>query len=163
MALRSTIVDLTRDLATEVAGSLRRRDRIEVLASTPHGLTKAQALAWWVDHVLDGGESWAAVTVDGPVAMGGMRLIAGRPDLAGTWMVGTDRKLDAGPAIFHHALRMHREWTKRGVRRFQCTCLDSPDESSAWLGRLGYEREGFLRQFGLGGEDFIIWGKIHGS
>lgn len=162
MALHPGIVDLTRSLALDVAQRLRARDRVEVLALMPAGLADDDALMLWVGHILSGGVSWAAVVDGVPVAMGGLRELEGRPDVAHSWCVGTDRKLEAGAIIFRHAARMHEAWEARGVRRFQCSCLDSPEESSAWLERLGYEREGRLRALGRGGEDFIIWGRIHG-
>lgn len=162
MAPRACIVALTSALAAEVAANLRARDRAEVLAAVPSGMTAAEGMAWWLDHITEGGESWAALVDGVPVAMGGLRGLDGRPDLAASWAVGTDRKMAAGVAIFLHAVRIHERWTDLGVRRFQCSCLDSPEESSEWLLRLGYQREGVLRSFGRNGEDFIIWGRIHG-
>lgn len=155
-------MDLDRTLAATVAATLRERDRREVLACVPLAMTDQQGLAWWLDHILAGGVSWAAMVDDVPVAMGGLREIDGRPDIASSWCVGTDRKLEAGVAIYLHAARSHQAWEARGIRRFQCSCLDTPEESSMWLVRLGYEREGRLRALGRNGEDFIIWGRIHG-
>lgn len=162
MEPRTSIAALTRPLALRVAAFLRPRDRVEVLACVPAGLSDAEGLLWWVDHITAGGEAWVAMVDDEPVAMGGIRGIDGRPDLACTWCVGTGRKLEAGAAIFRHALRIHARWHEIGVERFQCSCLDSPEESSAWLERLGYVREGVLRHIGKNRENFIIWGKIYG-
>lgn len=164
MASSACIAELNRELATQVAANLRHRDLIEVLACVPWAIPDDEGLAWWLESVLAGGESWAALASDSvPVAMGGLRHLPERPDLALSWCVGTDRKLEAGATIYLHALKIHDEWRRRGVRRIQCSCLDTPEESSEWLERLGYVREGVMRSAGRNGENFVLWGRVYGD
>lgn len=155
------IVELTPELAGRVAATLRTRDRAEVLALLPKRLSLvdwAAALFEPVDRAL-----WAVLADDGePVAMGGISRSPDLPHLATTWAVGTNRKLEAGADIFRCARRLHEEWALKGVMRFQCLCLDTPEESSEWLERLGYTREGLLPGLGHGGETFLMWGNLYG-
>ncbi len=155
------IVTLNPEIAGRITANLRDRDRREVECVLPAG----RDLVTWAASLFDApaADQWAAIDAEGvPVAMGGVSPVPGFEHLANSWAVGTDRKLLAGVEIFRQALRLHTEWQRRGVRRFQCTCLDTPEESSAWLERLGYQREGVLRGLGKNGEDFIMWGMYHG-
>lgn len=163
---RPHAASLTRESLTVLAGLLCDRDRAEVLALQPDNLDTTASIAHWIDHVLKGlaagGEAWVVSLGDEPVAAGGLVPVPGRAAHALSWCVGSARKREAGPLIFKIAARVHETWQKDGVRRFQCTCLDSGDPSD-WLMRLGYQREGRLRQVGRGGEDFLLWGRVHGS
>lgn len=155
------IVELTPTLAGHIAARLRARDRAEVLALLPKRLDLVQ----WATSLFDPADRalWAACAADGePVAMGGIHRHADLPHLATTWAVGTDRKLEAGADIFRCARRLHEEWSQKGVMRFQCLCLDTPEESSEWLERLGYTREGLMPGLGHQGETFLMWGNVYG-
>ena len=153
---------LTPALAGIIIANLCGRDRRELDALLPPG----RDLEWWKDCLFSNtdAESWAAFSEDDmPVAMGGITR-GGLPHLAQTWAVGTDRKTEAGVAIFRQASRLHQSWIEsRGTRKFQCSCLAEDldgNGGSVWLERLGYTEEGFLRSQGLNGEDFRLWGKV---
>lgn len=160
------IQDLTHDLAAEVARGLSSRDRTEVLALQPEASTDEMALEVWADAILRVPEelrtAWAVTIKGKPVVMGGVVRHPHLPHLATTWAVGTERKFEAGVQIMRAALNAHRTWQKRGVRKFQCTCLDSPELSSHWLVRLGYIIEGIFPDLGRNGETFKVWGHNHG-
>lgn len=160
------IVDLTKELAQIVAFSLSPRDRIEVLALQPEASDDDAALDAWADAILNVPEdlrtAWA-VHLDGvPVVMGGVVRHPYLTHLATTWAVGTERKLEAGVQIMRAAITAHRAWEDRGVTKFQCSCLDSPELSSQWLVRLGYVIEGVFPGMGRNGETFKVWGRNHG-
>lgn len=160
------ILDLTPELAQAVAANLSPRDRIEVLALQPEASDDDTALDVWADAILrvpeDLRTAWA-VTLDGePVVMGGVVRHPHLTHLATTWAVGTERKLETGVQIMRAALNAHRTWQERGVRKFQCSCLDSPELSSRWLVRLGYAIEGIFPDLGRNGETFKVWGRNHG-
>lgn len=151
------IVPLTIDAARHIARNLRPRDRQEVLCSLPDDMT----LDAWVDAMManQDADRWMVCAGVEPVAMCGVTPSPLR-HVATSWAVGTDRKLEAGASLMRTAIEGHRIWEARGIRRFSCLCLDTPEESSAWLERLGYQREGVLRGMGRGGENFIQWGRI---
>lgn len=157
------IQTLTPALAGLIIATLCDRDRRELEALLPPG----KDLGWWRDCLFQNteAESWAAFAEDGtPVCMGGITR-GSLPHLAQTWAVGTDRKHEAGVAIFRQASRLHQSWIEsRGIRKFQCSCLAEDldcEGGSVWLERLGYVEEGFLRCQGLHGEDFRLWGKVN--
>jgi hypothetical protein len=151
------MIPLTIDAARHIAHNLRPRDREEVLCSLPDGMS----LDDWVDLMMANkdADKWMVLVGGDPVAMCGVTPSALK-HLASTWAVGTDRKLEGGAELMKTAIEAHRVWSGLGIRRFSCLCLDTPEESSAWLERLGYQREGVLRGFGREGQDFLQWGKV---
>jgi hypothetical protein len=160
-------IPLTLELAEAVARNLSPRDRAEVLALRPESGDDDLDLEVWAGDVMRTPEhlrtAWAVMLGDEPVAMGGIVRHPGLPHLATSWFVGTARKLEAGVAVMRGAIDGHAIWQDRGVRKFQCMCLDSPELSSRWLVRLGYAIEGIYPQFGRNGETFKVWGRNHGS
>ena len=161
-----TCVPLTLDLAETIAGNLSPRDRAEVLALRPASGDDEQDLLAWAADVMrvpeEQASAWAVSVGDEPVAMGGIVRHPALTHLATSWLVGTSRKLEGGVSIMRVAIDSHRWWRERGVRKFQCMCLDSPELSSQWLARLGYAIEGIYPEFGRNGETFKMWGKNHG-
>lgn len=160
------IVPLTEELAQAIALGLSQRDRTEVLAMQPDTCSEDLALEVWADQILRVPDNlrsaWAVLLGGDPVVMGGVVRHPHLPHLATTWCVGSDRKMDAGVQIMRAAVEAHQAWEQRGVRKFQCLCLESPELSSRWLERLGYELEGTYRHFGRNGETFKVWGRSHG-
>jgi hypothetical protein len=158
------IVDLTTELAAQVASRLSLRDRTEVLACLPDGKDLAE---WVVDLPQGQGPNhgaWAVMRHGVPVAMGGVSRSPGTPWMAVNWAVGTDAKMEAGAWVMRAALAGHRRFDVEGVCKYQCSCLDSPELSSRWLVRLGYLIEGVLANHGRNGETFKLWGRInHGT
>jgi len=162
-----TCVPLTLPIAETIASNLSRRDRVEVLALRPDTGDDALDLDVWASDVMNTPEhlatAWAVLVGSNPVAMGGIVRHPALPHLATSWLVGTPKKLDGGVSIMRIAVESHKQWQERGVKKFQCMCLDSPELSSRWLVRLGYSIEGIYPQFGRNGETFKIWGRNHGN
>ncbi|WP_422377454.1 hypothetical protein [Roseibium sp.] len=72
------------------------------------------------------------------------------------WAFGTERFKRCVPVITRHILSL-RPQIERDCRRLQVITMRGHDIAHRWIEALGAEREGRLKSYGRGGEDFLIY------
>lgn len=78
------------------------------------------------------------------------------PDHWQAWAFGTSKFKRCVPLITRH-LKAVRPIVERDCRRLQVLALDSHDLAHGWIEGFGAKREGVLRSYGRGGEDFYLY------
>ena len=96
------------------------------------------------------------------VAYGFSQASAFDPDHWQAWAFGTDRFRRCVPAITRHLLEI-REIVERDCRRLQVITLENHDIAHGWIEAMGATREGRLRAYGRGGEDFYVYAWVRGD
>lgn len=89
-------------------------------------------------------------------AYGFSRAAAFDPDHWQAWAFGTGQFRRCVPHMTRH-LSAIRPVVERDCRRLQAISLVGHDVAHRWIEALGGQREGVLRSYGRGGEDFVIY------
>jgi len=89
-------------------------------------------------------------------AFGFSRASVFDPEHWQAWAFGTDRFKRCVPLMTRHILTL-RPQIERHCRRLQVISLTWHDIAHRWIEALGAKREGRLRAYGRGGEDFLIY------
>lgn len=142
--------------ATFIAANMRDADRREVLATANLGsLTEAAALCVLGSHE----HAWCAYLNGEPVGCFGVAYGSPmQPHIRSAWAWGTKRFKRVVPAISRFA---HRHWPSlligQGVNRVEIRSIEGHDIAHKWLGYMGARLECELRNYGTGGETFLLW------
>lgn len=89
-------------------------------------------------------------------AYGFSRASAFDPEHWQAWAFGTDRFRRCVPLITRHLTDL-RPVVERECRRLQVISHKDHDIAHRWIRTLGGKREGILRYYGRGGEDFCLY------
>jgi hypothetical protein len=139
--------------ALDVAENMREWDRREIFAThkaeDPAGLAD-MALACGPAHWASGIEEGRAIAVFGCLQMW--------PGVWSMWLYATDEFNKVGKSM----TRLVRdaivpELFKAGAHRLECRSMEGHVDAQRWLQVLGATREGTLRAFGRGREDFHVY------
>jgi len=96
------------------------------------------------------------VSADGKTILGILGVVPVLPSVCEVFVIATKDQL-AHPHTFARAVKKELCTLATKYRRIQATAKDDAFHSR-WLSWLGFEREGVLKQFGLDGEDMVMWG-----
>jgi len=103
------------------------------------------------------GMAWSVWYEGEPAAAYGFsRAAAFDPDHWQAWAFGTERFRRCVPLITRH-LKSLRPLIERDCRRLQVITHAEHDISHGWIKTLGGRKEGVLRSYGRGGEDFHVY------
>lgn len=145
------LLDLTHEMAEQIALSMRQSDRIEVLAAMDQTVPD---WAGWSRQVMGMPGYRLAAVLDGvPMLMGGYVEMS-NPLVCGTWMVATQAiETAAGRALAARAVvQGHAHAAQR--HQVAITWADAQnDDAMAMLLRLGYHGDGAMRT--IGGREFV--------
>ncbi|WP_298986396.1 hypothetical protein [uncultured Roseibium sp.] len=141
--------------ASFIAANMRPEDYREIACLWQNWDTRAlgicameTAVPGWVWSVWYQGQPAAA--------FGFSRASAFDPDFWQAWAFGTDRFRRCVPLMTRHILNLRPEIEKH-CRRLQVISYKNHDLAHGWIEALGAEREGLLRSYGRGGEDFYMY------
>lgn len=143
-----------RDLSY-VTAHLRAADAREIYCQLPEGAASLDVAAL----SLAGTEhAWCVWWRGTPIAGFG----ATPSSLCGTvwsaWAFGTRRFTRAAPAIGRFVgASLAPVLIAKGARRVEARSIADHDAAHRWLERLGARRETELREWGRGGETFVLW------
>ncbi|TYC55678.1 hypothetical protein FMN50_11575 [Rhodobacterales bacterium] len=103
------------------------------------------------------GMAWSVWYEGEPAAAYGFSQAAAfDPDHWQAWAFGTERFRRCVPLITRHFKRI-RPLVEQECRRLQVVTHAQHDISHGWIEALGGRREGVLRSYGRGGEDFYLY------
>lgn len=141
--------------ASYIAANMRPEDFREIACLWQHWDTRALGLCALETAVPD--MVWS-VWYDGQpaAAFGFSRASAFDPEHWQAWAFGTERFKRCVPLMTRHILGL-RSKIERDCRRLQVITHDGHDIAHRWIEALGATREGRLRSYGRGGEDFWIY------
>ncbi len=149
------IRDLCLRDASFIAANMRDQDLREIACLWKEWDTRALAACALQTAVP--GMVWSLWYDGQPAAAYGFsRASAFDPDHWQAWAFGTDRFRRCVPAITRHLLDI-RQIVERDCRRLQVITLENHDIAHGWIEALGATREGRLRAYGRGGEDFYVY------
>jgi hypothetical protein len=105
------------------------------------------------------GTAFTAVLCGDPIGAAGIAVI--RPGHGEAWSL-LSPMIKRLPVMLHKAAsRLIPEvMTKHGLRRVQVTVNPEDPIAIRWAERLGFEREGKMRNFGDNGEDVLLYSMI---
>ena len=78
------------------------------------------------------------------------------------WAFGTDRFRRCTPLITRHICSI-RDVIEQDCRRLQVITLTEHGIAHGWIEALGATREGVLKSYGRGGEDFFVYSWVRGT
>lgn len=124
------------------------------------------AVPGWRDHgakLLASGPCWSAVHDGEVIACAGLALHW--PGRAGAWCLIGARFPRSGWIWLHRQVSqgLAKATADLRLRRIEAEAAYGWPPGARWLGMLGFEREGVMRAFGHGGEDFERWARIAGA
>jgi hypothetical protein len=141
--------------ASYIAANMRRQDYREIACLWETWDSRMLGLCALETAVP--GMVWSIHTGGQPAAAFGFsRASAFDPEHWQAWAFGTDRFRRCVPAITRH-FRVLRPQIERDCRRLQVMTLKDHDIAHGWIEALGGQREGLLRCYGRGGEDFYVY------
>ena len=143
-----------RDLSY-VTAHLRDVDAREIRCQLPEGTASAEIAAL----SLAGTEhAYCCWWRGSPVAGFGATPASYCGSVWTAWAFGTKRFVRAAPAIGRFArTTLAPVLIAKGARRVEARSIAGHDKAHAWLERLGARREAELRDWGRGGETFVLW------
>lgn len=156
--MKSRIIAATlRDLSY-VSSHMRAPDRQEAEAQLGQGIHYIDLAAM---HLRD---SAFIVTLDGnpEAAFGASRILGQHLWIAWSW--GTDRIHRCAPLITRFVREsMIPDLIEQGARRVEARALASHHSARRWLSRMGATERCLLPEYGVNGEDFILydWTRDH--
>jgi RimJ/RimL family protein N-acetyltransferase len=141
--------------ASFVAANMRRQDFREISCLWEAWDTRALGICA-VETAVPG-MVWSAWYEGQPAAAFGFsRASAFDPAHWQAWAFGTDRFTRCVPAITRHILDLTAS-IARDCRRLQAITHEGHASAHRWIEALGAGREGRLRSYGRGGEDFYVY------
>lgn len=149
-------------IAQAVGLMCRERDFKEFSAVT--GLYDREQLSHWMGGCYGSLEGLLAASADDgvPVCVGGAVHI--RPGTAALLFYATDCFDEIGLSMTRFIKRRYfPQLEAQGYHRIECVTSAAYPEMHRWLDVLGMQREGVLRSYGAGGEDFIQYARVSGA
>lgn len=141
--------------ASYIAANLRAQDFQEIACLWETWDTRALGICALETAVP--GMAWAVWYEGQPTAAYGFsRASAFDPDHWQAWAFGTDRFKRCVPLMTRH-LNEIRPIVERECRRLQVIAKSDHDIAHGWIEGFGGQREGKLRAYGRGGEDFFVY------
>jgi hypothetical protein len=150
---------VTPEAAYAVGLACRERDRLEFGAAT--GIRQPDELAQWMGTRYGQIDGMLTATDDEgePICIGGALHI--RPGSCALLFYATDRFPEIGlPMTRFIKRRYFPQLEAAGYHRIEAITSASYPEMHKWLEVLGMKREGLLRAYGAGGEDFVQYAKV---
>ena len=149
------IKDLCVRDASFIAANMRQADFEEIACLWKSWDTRALGVCAVETAVR--GKVWS-VWYDGQpaAAFGFSHASAFDPDHWQAWAFGTDRFRRCVPLITRHFNEL-RPTLERECRRLQVLTHKEHDIAHTWIEALGGRKEGLLRSYGRGGEDFLLY------
>jgi hypothetical protein len=143
------IVEAEYPALRHVFFNMRERDRKEVFALFPHDDPELLAyMAWKRSSHL-----W---TADGTAAFGVMPLW---PGVASVWMLATDEfTAPTAREMVRHCRRFAKVHPE--IHRWECRSLVEHTVAHRFIEACGLRREGELRSYGKGREDFVVFSRV---
>lgn len=144
--------------ASFIAANMRDEDHLEIACLWKRWDTRALGICALETAVSD--MVWSAWHDGQPAAAYGFsHASAFDPDHWQAWAFGTDRFKRCVPQITRHLNRI-RPIVERDCRRLQVISYRAHDLAHDWIESFGGRREGLLRSYGRGGEDFVVFSWI---
>ena len=136
-----------------VSQFMRDWDRHEIFSTR---WPEEDGLEAFVEDVMSTGPvSWVS-GLDEPIACFGCKPLW--PGVWSMWLFATDRFPEIGlpmtKMIVRHIVPM---LFANGAHRLECRSMEGHVEAHRWLEALGAKREGTLRRYGRGGQDFHVY------
>ncbi|POF29605.1 hypothetical protein [Roseibium marinum] len=155
------IKDLCVRDASFIAANMRVEDFREIACLWKDWNTRALGLCALETAIP--GMVWS-IWYDGQpaAAYGFSRASAFDPEHWQAWAFGTPRFRRCVPMMTRHITSL-RPQIVRECRRLQVITLVDHDIAHGWIEALGAKREGRLRSYGRGGEDFYVYAWVRAS
>ena len=105
----------------------------------------------------EGQHSYTLLIDEKPIICSGIVVIA--KGIGEVWTV-SDKTVDKYPIAVHKSiLKLLNKFDQLKFHRLQAICA-MIGNSGKWLEKLGFEKEGIMRQFGENKEDYLLYGRI---
>lgn len=141
--------------ASFIAANMREQDHREIACLWQDWDTRALGICAMETAVP--GMVWSIRYEGQPAAAYGFsRASAFDPEHWQVWAFGTDRFKRCVPLITRHITGL-RPLIARECRRLQVITHVDHDLAHGWIEALGARKEGLLRSYGRGGEDFFLY------
>jgi hypothetical protein len=148
MTPKMKIEPATTEAIMSVAAAMRERDFQEFCAAAHY--THRSAIGRAADERR---RDLICASRDEPIAVGGVILT--RPNVGSLIFFATDQFPEIATGLTRWITReLFPRCRAAGVHRIDCVSIDGYEQTHRWIELLGLKREGVLRKFGRGGEDF---------
>lgn len=138
-----------------VAAHMRDEDAAEIYCLFPDGSTSLDVAALSYANTEHAYCAWVSGS---PVAAFGFSPDTPAGTVCSVWAFGTRAFTRAVPAISRYCTKvLAPRLLAEGVQRIEVRSIKGHDIAHNWLRRLGARREAVLRNWGKGGETFILW------
>ena len=137
-----------------IAANLRAHDRDEIFCQLPEGTTSREVGVLSYEGTIP---EWrfTAFMKDAPVAAFGFQWLNAVTLAAWAW--GTDSFKRCAPCMGRHILSLKPDAREKGVRRIEARALKSHKTAARWMVKLGAQPSAELKNFGRGGETFVLF------
>ena len=153
---------ITPETAYAVAADCRERDRQEFSAVT--GIAQPDELARWMTERYSAIPGLLAAGADDGTALCVGGAVHVRPGCAALLFFATDDFARIALSMTKFIKRQYfPSLESQGYHRIECVTSAAYPEMHRWLDILGMDREGVLRAYGAGGEDFIQYARVSGA